>query len=151
MVSETKRPYSEARPLDGLSERPGSKGDEGDEKMDDESDDETDDLTSLTDRDRDILSEDEEREKLLRKLPSQGELKRTDHRLRGVRKRKKQKGHEKAELIFEMEEGSLRDDSRSQSESSLLELELDRDRQDQGEGDRVGCLMLWGDRLEGAD
>lgn len=142
MVSEVKRPYSKARPLDGRRERPSSNGDEGDEKMDDESDDETDDLTSLTDRDRDILFEEDEREKLLSKLPSQGELKRTDHRLRGVRKRKKHNGHERAELIYEMEEGSLRDDSSSQSESSSLELELESERLNHGEGDRVGCLML---------
>ena len=119
-------------------ERPDSNGDEGDKIMYDEIDDETDDLTSLTERDRDILSEEDEREKLLSKLPSQGELKRTDHRLRGVRKRKKQKGHEKVELLYELEEGSLRDDSSSQSETSSLELELEMERQDGGEGFRVG-------------
>ncbi len=105
----------------------------------DESDDEMDFLTSMTDRDRDILSEEEEREKLLRDLPSRGELKRTDSRLRGVRKRKKQQHGEKKELMFEMEEGGLRDDISSQSETSSLN--LGTETQNQGAVFRVWAVV----------
>ena len=113
------------------------------ERLDFEGDDSDNEMADPTECDREILSEEEEREKLLRKHSSYGELKRTDNRLRGVRKRKKRQGGEKAELIFEMEEGGLRDDSSSQSRSSSLEQE--REKLNDGEGVRVGWLVLHGD------
>ncbi len=120
---------SQVRLPHGLKERLDSEGDESDDEMDF--------LSSLTDRDRDILSEEEEREKLLRDLPSRGELKRTDNRLRGVRKRKRQHHGEKKELMFEMEEGGFRDDPSSQSETSSLN--LGTETQNKGAVFRVGA------------
>lgn len=108
-----------------------------------ESDDEDSeyDMAEPTAQEREILFEEEEREKLLRNLPSHGELKRTDNRSRGVRKRKKQHRGEQAELISEMEEGDLRDDTSSLSGSSSPELE--RERSDDGNEVRVGRRLLF--------
>lgn len=130
---EAKHQRANAELLGGLEERLDFEGDDSDNEMADP-----------TEYDREILSEGEEREKLLRKHSSYGELKRTDHRSRGVRKRKKRQDGEKAELIFEMEEGGLRDDSSSQSRSSSLEQE--REKLNDGEGVRVGWpVVLHGD------
>lgn len=110
------------------------------EQLDSEDHDSDDEMADPTDHDREILLEEKEREKLLGKRRSRRELERTGGSSRGVRKRKKRQGGEKAELISEMEEGGLRDDSSSHSGSSLLELE--KEGQDNGEGVRVGWL-LW--------
>lgn len=106
------------------------------ERQDSESHDSNDEMADPTERDREILFEEEEREKLLGKRHSGRTLERTGNSSRGVRKRKKRQRGEKAELIFEMEEGGLRDDSGSRSVSSLLELE--KEPQDDGEGAEVG-------------
>ena len=125
---ETEKPHSENRLLRSSMERQDSDGHD--------SDDET---AEPTERDREILSEEEEeRKKLLGKRRSRRTLERTGSSSRGVRKRKKRQRGEGAELIFEMEEGGLKDDSSSQSVSSLLELE--KERQDDGEEMRVGWL-----------
>lgn len=105
------------------------------EQQDSEGQDSDDEMADPTERDRAILFEEEEREKLLGKRPSGRTLERTGNSSRGVRKRKKRQRGEKAELIFEMEEGGLRDDSGSPSVSSLLELE--KEGQYDGEGARV--------------
>lgn len=108
-------------------------------RLDAETHDSDDEMADPTERDREILSEEEERENLLSKRRSRRELERTGNSSRGVRKRKKRQRGEKAELIFEMEEGGLRDDSSSQSRSSLPELE--KEGQDDGEGARVRWLV----------
>lgn len=126
---EVEKQHSEDGPLGSFEERQDSEGHD--------SDDET---ADPTERDREILAEEEEREKLLGKRPSRRMLERTGNSSRGVRKRKKRQRGEKAELIFEMEEGGLRDDSGSRSVSSLPELE--KEEQDDGEGARVG-LLSW--------
>ena len=108
---------------------------DSEEQQDSEGQDSDDEMADPTERDRAILLEEEEREKLLDKRPSGRTLERTGNPSRGVRKRKKRQRGEKAELIFEMEEGGLRDDSGSRSVSSLLELE--KEGQDDGEGARV--------------
>lgn len=129
---KAEQPKADAELLGGLEERLDFEGDDSDNEMADP-----------TECDREILFEEEEWGKLLPNHSSYDELKRTDHRLRGVRKRKKRQDGEKAELILEMEEGGLRDDTSSQSGSSLLEQE--REKVDDGEGVRVGWLVLHGD------
>lgn len=124
---EAEKQHSEDRLLDSSYER-----------VDSESHDSDDEMAEPSERDRNILLEEEERENLLSKRRSRGERERTGNSSRGVRKRKKRQGGEKAELIFEMEEGGLKDDSSSQSDSTLLELE--KDGQDDGEVVRVGWL-----------
>ena len=126
---EAEKRHSEDRLLGSLEERPDSEGHDSD-----------DDMADPTEHDREILSQEAEREKLLGERHPRRELERTGNSSRGVRKRKKSQGGEKAELIFEMEEGGLRDDSSSQSGLSLLEPETEG--QDDEEGVRVGWL-LW--------
>lgn len=125
---EAEKPNSENRLLRSSTERQDSDIHDSDDEM-----------AEPTERDRQILSEEEEeRKKLLGKRRSRRTLERTGNSSRGVRKRKKRQRGEKAELIFEMEEGGLKDDSSSQSVSSLLELE--KEGQDDGEETRVGWL-----------
>lgn len=125
--AEAQQQHSEDRLIGSLEERLDSEDHESDDEMADP-----------TEHDREILSEEEEREKLLGKLPSRGELKRTGNSSRGVRKRKKRQGAEKAELISEMEEGGLGNDTSSQSGSSSPELESEK------QDDRVGWLVPHG-------
>ena len=132
---KAERKQSNDRPLGGLKEQVDSEHDDSDYEMADP-----------TTHDREILLEEEERERLLQNIPSHAELKRTDTRSRGVRKRKRQQRGEKAELMSEMEEGDLRDDTSSLSGTSSLELEGEGKTQDDGKGDRVRWLVPGVDR-----
>lgn len=91
----------------------------------DENDYDPKDFSGLTDNDRELLQQEEEREKLL--TPGiQHEDRSSAHDGRGSRRKvhrpRKRRPVEKVDPIYEMEEGGFKDDRSSQASSSSLEL-----------------------------
>lgn len=93
--------------------------------------------SGVTENDRELLREEEEREKLLgtgkqdegrsgvlgTPSPNEREGRRKVRRSKKNRARGKARRDEKSKLMYDMEEGGLRDDASSQSSSSLLDLD----------------------------
>lgn len=92
----------------------------------DENDYDPKDFSVVTDNDRELLQQEEEREKLLTS-GIQHEDRSGAHDVRGSRRKvhrpRKRRPIDKVDPMYEMEEGSFKDDGSSQASSSLLELE----------------------------
>lgn len=99
-------------------------------------------VSGVREKDRELLQEEEEREKLLSaKTQDDGGstdlsiLPRSEREGRKLRRSKKNRAgkkdrrDEKRELMYEMEEGGLKDDASSQSSSSSLDLDRTRFKQ----------------------
>lgn len=92
----------------------------------DENDYDPKDFSGVTDNDRELLQQEEEREKLLTS-GIQHEDRSGSHDVRGSRRNvhrpRKRRPTEKVDLMYQMEEGGFKDDRSPQASSSSLELE----------------------------
>lgn len=132
---------TEAKHTAWVSDHDGSLSTHSRSDSEDESAYETYEFSDVTGNDRELLLEEEEREKLLgtrkqdegrsRVLGSsshdeKGDRRKLRRKLRRSRKSRadgKARRDEKSELMYEMEEGGLKDDASSQSSSSTLDLD----------------------------
>lgn len=127
---------TEAKHTAWVSDHEGSLSPHSRSESEDESTYEPHEVYGVRGKDRELLREEEEREKLLSTgkqddgwsadLSIQPRSEREGRKLRRSKKNragKKDRHNEKKELMYEMEEGGLKDDASSQSSSSSLDLD----------------------------